>query len=44
MFFLISVPTAISCVLSVLPMLKYELTNEKHAKILAELNARRKES
>ena len=41
MFFLISVPTAISCVLSVLPMLKYELTNEKHAQILAQLNERR---
>ena len=41
LFFLISVPTAISCVLSVLPMLKYELTNEKHAQILAQLNERR---
>lgn len=41
MFFLISVPTAVSCVLSVLPMMKYELTNEKHAGILAELNAKR---
>ena len=41
MFFLISVPTAISCVIAVLPMLKYELTNEKHAQILAQLNERR---
>lgn len=44
MFFLISVPTAISCVVAVIPMLKYELTNEKHAQILAELNERRKEN
>ena len=41
MFFLISVPTAISCVIAVLPMLKYELTNAKHAEILAQLNERR---
>lgn len=44
MFFLISVPTAISCVVAVIPMLRYELTNEKHARILAELNERRKEN
>ena len=44
MFFLISVPTAISCVIAVLPMMKYELTNEKHAQILAQLNAKRKEN
>ena len=43
MFFLISVPTAISCVIAVLPMMKYELTNAKHAEILAQLNARRNE-
>jgi Na+/melibiose symporter-like transporter len=41
MFFLISVPTAISCVIAVFPMLKYELTNAKHAEILAQLNERR---
>ena len=43
MFFLISVPTAISCVIAVLPMMKYELTNARHADILAQLNARRNE-
>ena len=41
MFFLISVPTAVACILSVIPMLKYEITNEKHKEILAELNAKR---
>jgi len=41
MFFLISVPTAVSCVIAVIPMLKYELTNAKHAEILARLNERR---
>ena len=41
MFFLISVPTAISCVISVLPMLKYEITNKKHKEIMIELNSRR---
>ena len=44
LFFLMSIPTAISCILSVLPMMKYELTNEKHAQILAQLNAKRKEN
>lgn len=44
MFFLISVPTAISCVLSVLPMLKYEITNKKHKQIMAELSSRRSEN
>lgn len=43
MFFLISVPTAISCVVAVIPMLKYELTNARHAEILDALNARRNE-
>lgn len=41
MFFLLSVPTAISCIVAVLPMLKYEITNKKHKEIMAELNARR---
>ena len=41
MFFLLSVPTAISCVIAILPMLKYEITNQKHKDIMKELNARR---
>ena len=41
MFFLVSIPPMIGLILSALPTLKYELTNEKHANILAELNAKR---
>ena len=41
MFFLLSIPTAVSCVVSVLPMLKYEITNKKHKEIMADLNVRR---
>lgn len=41
MFFLLSVPTAISCVVAILPMLKYEITNQKHREIMTDLNARR---
>ena len=41
MFFLLSIPTAVSCVISGLPMLKYEITNKKHKDIMAELNIRR---
>ena len=41
MFFLLSIPTAISCVVAILPMLKYEITNQKHKEIMAELNRRR---
>jgi len=41
MFFLISIPTAVSCVISILPMLKYEITNKKHKEIMEELNAKR---
>lgn len=41
MFFLISIPTAVSCVIAVLPMLKYEITNKKHKEIMEELSARR---
>lgn len=43
MFLLISLPAAITCVLSILPTLKYELTNEKSAEILDRLNAKRAE-
>ena len=42
MFFLISIPTAVSCVLAVIPMLKYEITNQNHKEIMQELCDRRK--
>ena len=41
MFFLMTVPTAVSCIVAILPMLKYEITNKKHKEIMAELSARR---
>lgn len=41
MFFLITIPAAITCFISVIPMLKYEITNESYKKILAELNEKR---
>ena len=41
MFLLISLPAAITCALSILPTLKYELTNEKSAEILERLNQKR---
>ena len=44
MFFLCAVPPAIGLVLSVIPMLKYDLTNKRHAEILEELVSRRAQS
>lgn len=44
MFLLISLPAAITCILSILPTLKYEITNEKSAEILERLNKKRAES
>lgn len=41
LFFLVSIPPAIGFALSVLPMLKYEITNKAHKEILDTLNARR---
>lgn len=41
MFFLVSIPPAIGMILSIIPMLKYELTDKEHTRILNELNARR---
>ena len=41
MFFLITIPAAITCFISVIPMLKYEITNESYKKILTELNEKR---
>ena len=41
MFFLVSIPPAIGFALSVIPMLKYEISNGEHSHILALLNAKR---
>ena len=41
MFFLVSIPPAIGFALSVIPMLKYEITNSEQSRILAELNEKR---
>ena len=41
MFFLISIPSAVGFALSVIPMLKYEITNREQSRILAALNAKR---
>lgn len=43
MFFLVSIPPAIGLALSVIPMLKYEITNEEHKQIIDKLNKRRNE-
>ena len=41
MFFLMSIPTAVACVISILPMMKYEITNKKHKEIMEDLTAKR---
>ena len=41
MFFLVSIPAAVTCALSVLPMLKYEISNKKQQETLDKLNAMR---
>lgn len=41
MFFLISIPPAISCILAVIPTWKYCLDDDVHNKIIEELNRRR---
>ncbi|MEG1608776.1 MAG: glycoside-pentoside-hexuronide (GPH):cation symporter, partial [Clostridia bacterium] len=43
MFFLCSIPCAIGMILSVLPMLKYELTDKRHNEIMELLIVRRAE-
>ncbi|MCL2447233.1 MAG: MFS transporter [Oscillospiraceae bacterium] len=43
LFFCASVVPAVGCALGVIPTLKYELTEEKHEEILAELQRRRRE-
>lgn len=41
LFFLVSVPPAIGCLLSVIPTRKYDLNNDKHKQIVLELAERR---
>ncbi len=43
MFFLISIPAAVSCLISIIPMKGYEITNAEYARILSELNEKRNE-
>ncbi len=43
MFFLISIPAAVSCILSIIPMKGYEITNAEYTRILTELNEKRNE-
>lgn len=41
LFFIVSIPPAIGCLLSVIPTWKYELDDDLHKKIILELNERR---
>jgi Na+/melibiose symporter-like transporter len=41
MFFVVTIPVAISAVLCVIPLLKYELSDKEHKRILSELNQKR---
>ena len=41
MFFLATVPAAVTCFISIFPMRNYEITNESHQKLLSELNEKR---
>lgn len=41
MFFLVSIPPAVGCLLSIIPTWKYPLTNKEHARILEFLRIRR---
>lgn len=43
LFFLVSIPPAIGCILSIIPTWKYALDDDEHERILAELNKRRHE-
>lgn len=44
MFFLCSIPPAIGCLISIIPTLKYALTDKEHTRILKELQERREAS
>ncbi len=41
MFFLVSIPAAVTCLLSCIPMKNYEISNESHKQIMKELNEKR---
>ena len=41
MFFLVSIPAAVTCLLSCIPMKNYEISNATHKNIMEELNAKR---
>lgn len=43
LFFLVSIPPAIGCLLSIIPTWKYALDDDEHERILNELNKRRHE-
>jgi sugar (glycoside-pentoside-hexuronide) transporter len=42
LFFIVSIPPAIGCLLSVIPTWKYALDDDRHKEILLELNERRR--
>lgn len=44
LFFLVSIPPAIGCILAVIPTWKYCLSDDEHKKMLVELNLRRHEA
>ena len=41
MFFMVSIPPAVGCILSALPTLRYALPDREHKRMLDELNAKR---
>ena len=43
LFFIVSIPPAIGCLLGVIPTWKYTFTDKEHEKMLEELNKRRHE-
>jgi len=44
LFFLVSIPPAVGCILSVIPTWHYSLEDDEHTRILGELNKRRHEN
>jgi len=44
LFFLVSIPPAVGCLLSVIPTWHYSLEDDEHTRILGELNKRRHEN
>ncbi len=41
LFFLVSIPAAVTCIISIIPMRKYEISNAEHRRILDSLNEKR---